>query len=371
MTETGNNAGGILSKIRADLRDVRPYAAVEPPERVADRFGIPHDRILKLDANENPYGCSPRVAEALARCDRYHIYPDVICAECRDSISRYVGVDPDRIVVGNGSDEIIDLVFRLFLNPGDVVISCPPTFGYYAASVASCGGVIRSVERKGYFDLDIPGILSQLDETVKVIVIASPNNPTGNCVHEEDLTRLLDTGLPVMVDEAYGEFSGKSAIPLIARYDNLIVLRTFSKWAGLAGLRAGYGIFSQVLADYIIKIKPPYNVSQAAQAAIKASLEDVDYLLDRVKTIVVERDRLLAELRGMGYLEPYPSEANFILCKVTRGTLAHIRAMLEMQGIFLRYYDDPRLQRNLRISVGTPEQNDILLKSLREIGESV
>jgi histidinol-phosphate aminotransferase len=151
----------------------------------------------------------------------------------------------------------------------------------------------------------------------------------------------------------------------------LIVARTFSKWAGLAGLRAGYGIFARDLANIVLKIKPPYNVSVAAQAAIKASFEDLDYLLEKVKIIVAERDRLLGELRKIAFLEPYPSEANFVLCKITRGSLANIRAGLEAQGIFLRYYDDPRLRSNLRISVGTPDQNDRLLRSLREIEESV
>ncbi|MCL5960252.1 MAG: histidinol-phosphate transaminase [Chloroflexi bacterium] len=362
---------GIESAIRADLRDVKPYAAVEPPERLAEKAGIPRDRVLKLDANENPYGCSPRVPEALARYDRYHIYPDAICAESRELISRYVGVEAERVVVGNGSDEIIDLVFRLFVNPGEDIISCPPTFGYYSSSAASCGGTLRNVERGSAYQIDVPGILARMDERVKVIVIASPNNPSGNLIARDDLIELLSTGVPVLVDEAYAEFSGQSFIPLSANYDNLIVARTFSKWAGLAGLRIGYGIFPRTLVDYILKIKPPYNVNVAAQAAVNASLRDVDYLRDKVRTIVSEKNRLASELKEISFLSPHPSEANFILCVLTRGELGAIRAILEGHGIFFRYYDDPGLRNCLRISVGTPDQNDRVLATLREIDERV
>ena len=370
MTDVGGQKRGIISAIRADLRDVKPYAAVEPPERLAEKAGIPRDSVLKLDANENPFGCSPKVAPALAGYDRYHIYPDPISAESRELVARYVGVDPERIVIGNGSDEIIDLVFRLFVGHGEVIVSCPPTFGYYSASAASCGGTLRNVPRNPSFEVDVPAILSQLDASVKVIAIASPNNPTGNCIAEDDLVRLLDTGTVVLIDEAYAEFSGKSFIPLSGTYDNLIVARTFSKWAGLAGVRAGYGVFSRILVDYIMKIKPPYNVSVAAQVAVNASLDDLDYLQDKINRIVAERERLLTDLGRFSFLQPHPSEANFILCTMTEGDVAEWRTKLESRGIFFRYYDDPRLRDCLRISIGTPEQNDRVLATLREFGQA-
>ncbi|MBI4320738.1 MAG: histidinol-phosphate transaminase [Chloroflexi bacterium] len=368
MTAADNS---IEKLIRPDIWGLEPYAAVDPPEVLARRCGLAPEQVLKLDANENPYGCSPAVHRALAKYAGYHIYPDPLCSETRNLLAGYVGVDAERILVGNGSDEIIDLVMRLFLREGEGIVICPPTFGYYASSVASCAGKVQSVPRDAAFEVDAEAVLEEIREGAKLFVVASPNNPTGNILDTTALCRVLETGIPVLVDEAYGEFAGQSALPLTREYENLIVARTFSKWAGLAGLRVGYGIFPKVLVPHLLKIKPPYNVNNAAQAAVKASLTDIEFLLERVKLIVAERDRLMEGLRRLGFLHPYPSQGNFVLCRLVRGDLRDLRARLEKKGIFFRYYGDPALKNCFRISAGTYEQTNRVLEELAQIGESL
>ncbi|MBI2953946.1 MAG: histidinol-phosphate transaminase [Chloroflexi bacterium] len=366
-----DNESRIRGLIRPDIWDIDPYAAVEPVERLAARVGVPVEQVIKLDANENPYGCSPEVQRALASFSRYHIYPDPLCSEMQEILQRYTGAAADRILIGSGSDEIIDILMRLFLRPGDKVIVCPPTFGYYQSSAAFCAAELVRVPRQGDYGIDVDGVVQAVDGATKLIFIASPNNPTGNTIGEHELRVMLETGVAVVVDEAYAEFSGKTVLPLTDEHDNLIVLRTFSKWAGLAGLRFGYGILPMVLVQQAIKMKPPYNVNLAAQIAVKASLEDIENLIDRVNTIRGERERLYNGLKELDYLLPHPSEANFILCRVVRGGLGRVRQALEGRGIFVRYYSDPLLDGCLRISVGTPDQNAVVLERLREIGSAL
>ena len=172
----------------------------------------------------------------------------------------------------------------------------------------------------------------------------------------------------VVVDEAYFEFSGVTVAPLVPQHENLIVLRSFSKWAGLAGLRIGYGVFPTSLVEHLLKIKQPYNINVAAQIAVKESFADIDCLNDTVKAIVAERERLLAKLEKLRFLKPWPSQANFIYCAVLDGDARTIYKELQKKGIFIRYFDTPLLKNSLRISVGKPEHTDVLIEALQEIG---
>jgi len=280
--------------VRGDLRDFAPYEPIVPLDLLSERSGVPVEKLIKLDGNENPYGCSPRVRRALADYPFFHIYPDPLHTEIQEPLERYVGVGRENIVAGSGSDELIDLVLRLFLEPGDRVINCVPTFGMYPFSTAVCGGVTTTVPRNDAYEVDIDAVKSAIDDRTKVIFIASPNNPTGNNTPRSAVLELIDTGVVVVVDEAYYEFSGQTFAPLVPEYRNLVVLRSFSKWAGLGGLRAGYGIFPLKVADLIRRIKTPYNVNIAAMIAIRESLADLDYLRGNVQAIVVERQRLSA-----------------------------------------------------------------------------
>lgn len=358
----------IKKLIRPELIKMKPYTPIEPTEVLSRDIGIPAEKVIKLDGNENPYGCSPKVLQALATYPYYHVYPDPDQRELREALAKYVGVGAEYIVAGSGSDELIDLALRLFLQSGDRVINCPPTFGMYPFSTEVCGGEVVNIPRREDFAVDILAIKKAVNKRTKVIFIASPNNPTGTVTFESEVMELLDTGLVVIIDEAYWEFSGVTMALAVPQYSNLIILRTFSKWAGLAGLRAGYGIFPKSVVDYAMKIKQPYNVNAAAQVAVLQSLKDIDYLRETIKKIVAERRRLFSRLKKeISWLIPYPSQGNFILCRVIDGNAATIHQELRKRGIFVRYFNTPELKHCLRITVGRPENTDALIAALREI----
>ena len=346
---------------------LRAYDPTRSVEALAEEVGVAVAGVVKLDGNENPYGPSPRLKRALARYPYFHIYPDPYQKALRKALAGYVGTGEESIVAGAGSDELIDLILRLFLDPGDRVMNFSPTFGMYPFSTMVCGGDVSEVPRDEDFGIDLEGAKKAVGPQTKVVFVASPNNPSGNTTDRKTIQALLRTGIIVVVDEAYYEFCGETVVPLVSKYDNLIVLRTFSKWAGLAGLRLGYGVFSPAIAQYIMKMKPPYNINAAAQVAALASLKDLEYLKGRVEAILKERERLFFELSRLQYMRPYPSRANFILCRVIGGRAKYLWQGLRQRGVFVRHFDTPRLGGFVRISVGRPEDTDALLLAMKEV----
>jgi histidinol-phosphate aminotransferase len=353
--------------IRPELKAMKAYTPIEPTDVLSQRIEIPQEKVIKLDGNENPYGCSARVKQALANYAYYHLYPDPEQRELRKALEKYTGISSKYILAGSGSDELIDLVLRLFIEPGDRVIDCPPTFGMYHFSTDVCGGKVVSIPRKQDFSIDVAAVKEAQNKQTKVIFIASPNNPSGNITSKQTILELLNSSMVVVIDEAYFEFSGVTVAPLVSKYPNLIVLRTFSKWAGLAGLRVGYGIFPINMVKYLMKIKQPYNVNTAAQVAALESLEDMSYLRGTINAIIDERERMLTKLSQLDWLKVYPSQANFILCSVLNGKAKTIHKGLQNKGVFVRYFDTPQLKDCLRISVGKPEHSDALIAALKEI----
>jgi histidinol-phosphate aminotransferase len=362
---------GIAKLIRSDLVAFGGYSAGKSPETLAGKIGVPVEDIIKLDANENPYGCSPRVKQALGTYPYFNIYPDTNQTELRKLLQGYTGVGAEHIVAGNGSVQLIDLVLRLFVDPGDEVINCVPTFPMFRFSTEMCNGKVVEVPRDENYLVDVSAVKRAISKKTKIIVLANPNNPTGTPIPLQDILELVDTGVPVLADEAYAEFSGETVTRLVTQYKNLMVLRTFSKWAGVAGLRIGYGIFPPKVAEYLLKIKLPFTINVAAVVAVRESLKDLDYLLDRVRAIVAERERLFGELNKLKWLKPFPSQANFIFCNVLNGKVSEIQQELEERGILVCYFDQPLLRNSTRISVGKPEQNDVLIKALQEIGGEI
>lgn len=344
-----------------------PYAPPEDLELVAFRAGRPPQAVIKLDANENPYGPSPRVNQALAAFDRYHRYPDPEARSTAPLVAAYAGVAADRIVLGNGSDELIDLVCRIYLEPGDEGIDCTPTFGMYRFSTELCGGRAVEAPRTSDWRVDADCVREAITPRTKLIFVATPNNPTGNPVDEGAVRALLEHGLIVVLDEAYVEFSPHgSYTPWTAAYDNLVVLRTFSKWAGLAGLRIGYGVFPPALASYLQKVKPPFNVNLAAEVAVHATLEDLPGVRTNVEKIVAERERMATALAAVAGMRVWPSAANFLLLEVGASGAASLKTHLAARGIAVRAYEHPRLRNALRISVGLPEHTNALVAAIRE-----
>lgn len=358
----------LVGMIRPDLLEFEEYTPIEPLDKLSQRLGIPVEQIIKLDANENPYGSSPAALEALKSCRFYHHYPDPTAYFLREELEAYTGVAKERILVGSGSDELLELIIKLFVQPHDNIIDLVPTFGMYSFLANLYQAQVRSVPRRPEdYKVDLEATLAAVDQHTKIIFVCTPNNPTGTVCPETVVRRLLDTGRIVVVDEAYHDFSGYNFLPLTAEYNNLIVLRTFSKLSGLAGLRVGYGIFPPEIIPHLWKIKQPYNVTVAGQEAARASIRERSWVEDKVVKIVNERERLFKLLQELDGIEPLPSQSNFILCRVHQGNAYTIKQELEKRGIFIRYYNKPYLNNSFRISVGTPPQTDILLAQLRQI----
>lgn len=360
----------VAALIRPTIFEMQPYTPIVPFEVLSRQLGIPEAQIVKVDANENPYGPSPRVAEALSRYPYHHIYPDPDHTLLREALQSYVGIGKEHLLLGTGSDELLDLIFRLFIEPGDRIINCPPTFGMYPFLAAVAGAEVISVPRRDDLTLDVAAVeaaFAATNKPPKLIFLASPNNPDGSIIGRAELLRLLRLPAVVVADQAYVEFGGEDFAPLVPQHPNLIVLRTFSKWAGLAGLRVGYGIFPTGMTGHLFKIKQPYNVNSAAQAAVLASLEDLDLLRARVQTLIAERERLYRELQKIEYLRPFPSHSNFILNRVLGRDAYELKMALQRQGILVRYYNSAGLQDCIRISIGRPEQNDRVLAALNAL----
>jgi len=358
---------GIVKFIRSDLAAFGGYVPSKSLELLSEKIQ-PINGITKLDANENLYGCSPKVNEALGDYPYLNIYPDAGQTEIRRLLGGYTGIDAERIIVGNGSDQLIGLIIRLFLEPGDEVINLVPTFDMFRFGVILCNGKLVEVPRDEEYRVDVKAVKKAITKKTKLILLANPNNPTGTPTPQQDVLELVETGVPIVADEAYVEFSGETVTPFVPKYDNLMVLRTFSKWAGLAGLRVGYGLMNPKIVGYLQTIKQPYNVNIAARVAVRESMKDIDYLMKNVKAIVAERERLFKELSKLDWIKPFPSKANFIFCHVLNGKAAEIQKKLGERGILIRYFDIPRLQNSLRISVGRPDHSDALLKALKEVG---
>lgn len=381
--------------VRPEVAAMEAYTPIVPFEVLSRRLGRAPEAITKLDANENPYGASPKALAALQNGRFFHIYPDPEANELRQALSDYTGLPQERLLAGAGADELIDVVLRAILAPGDGVIDCPPSFGMYPFSTAVNAGQYIPVWRKADFSLDVAGIETAVaaHPHAKALFLCSPNNPDGSLVSDDDLRRLLKLPLLVILDEAYvdfaietnhggrGERGGeeketsassafsavKSRLHWALEYDNLAVLRTFSKLAGLAGLRVGYGAFPEWLLPHLWKIKQPYNVNVAASVTAVAALQDRDWLHDKVGRIVAERERMVAELAQFPWLIPYPSQANFVLFRVMGRDARQVKLELEGHGVLVRYFNKPGLDNCIRISVGRPEDTDRLVKALKQL----
>ncbi len=256
------------------------YQPIEPFDVISARLGRPIEDIVKLDANENPYGPAPKARQALAELAFANIYPDPESRALRASLSRFTGTPAEHLLAGSGADELIDLLLRVLLEPGERVLTCPPTFPMYAFDTLLNQGQIVSVPRRPDFSLDLAGIQAAVARhSPKVLFLANPNNPDGSLIPPQVIEELLELPLLLVLDEAYIEFTetgGRlgerlSRIKAVPARQNLVVLRTFSKWAGLAGLRCGYGAFPAWLMPALWKAKQPYNVNVAASTAAIAS----------------------------------------------------------------------------------------------------
>ncbi|QNL49943.1 histidinol-phosphate transaminase [Olivibacter sp. SDN3] len=337
--------------VRENIKRLTPYSSAR------DEFK--GKASVLLDANENAYG-SPLSSN-------YNRYPDPLQLQLKERISTIKGVPPRNIFLGNGSDEAIDLLFRAFCIPAiDNIIIVPPTYGMYEVSANINDVAIKKVALTEDFQLDLAGIAEAIDANTKLIFICSPNNPTGNSIHREDIETVLNNfnGL-VVIDEAYINYARqKSFIQELIEYNNLVVLQTLSKAWGLAGLRIGMAFASEKIITIFNRIKPPYNINEASQQLALKALTDVEKINSWIKETVTQRNTLSKKLLEFTFVQHvYPSDANFLLIKTTDPQ--KIYKFLVTQGIIIRDRSSVTLCTGcLRITIGTPEENQRLLDTL-------
>ncbi|MFN2179130.1 MAG: histidinol-phosphate transaminase [Candidatus Promineifilaceae bacterium] len=361
------------SWVRPDIAAMDAYTPIQPFEVLSERLGREVEEITKLDANENPYGPSPAALQAIADERWFHIYPDPEAGALRRALATYQDFPVERLMAGMGADELIDLVLRALLSPGEMVINCPPSFGMYPFSTDVNMGLIISVPRRADFSLDVEAVKTAVESNplAKVLFVCSPNNPDGSLVSDADLLSLLELPLLVVLDEAYVEFAQagghQSRLKWALEHDNLVVLRTFSKLAGLAGLRVGYGAFPEWLLPHLWKIKQPYNVNVAASCAAIASLQEPSWMQEKVRLLVAERERMARVLAQYDFLRPYPSQSNFVLFEVWGRSARQLKEDLAAAGILVRYFDKPGLNNCIRISAGRPQDTDRLIAALSRL----
>jgi histidinol-phosphate aminotransferase len=347
----------LLSAIRLTVRELDGYK----PDRTRAE--------LYLDANECafpiPAQLRAEIDDALRAVDLRR-YPDPEALELKQAIQERYGLDPSRVVVGNGSDELISILVTAFGERPAKVLIPSPSFAMYEV-ISCCHGLLPlTVPLTESYDLDGEAMLKVVDEEApKLIFLASPNNPTGRCFSREVIARLLEESeAVVVVDEAYADFAGITHTDWLGRYDNLVILRTLSK-VGLAGLRVGFLAANPLLAFQLDKVRLPYNVGSLPQTAAALALRRWELLQPQIDHVVAERNRLAAALKELPGVESCPSEANFILFH-TEDARAVYRGVLE-RGVRIKRLKGPQLDGYLRVTVGQPDENDRFLATLTEV----
>ena len=342
---------------RQNIKDLVPYSSAR------DEFS--GEAKIFLDANENSLG-SPLTKW-------YNRYPDPHQKKLKEKLSKVKAVAEEKIFIGNGSDECIDILFRCFCEPAlDNVIVCPPTYGMYAVSAAINNVPVKNVSLTTNFQLDLPAIEEAIDDHTKMIFLCSPNNPSGNSLIREDVEMILNNyfGL-VVIDEAYINFSRhRSFINDLADYPNLVILQTLSKAWGLAALRFGLAFADEGIIGIMNKVKPPYNINQATQDLVLKALDEVQQVNDMIVELVTERESLAEKLIELPIVEKiYPSDANFLLVKVVDGD--GLYQFLLDKGIVVRNRSKVmHCEGCLRITVGTKNENDLLIEALKQFTKS-
>ena len=352
--------------LRKNIKESPIYDGVVPADKLSDDSGVSSEDIIKLNANENPFGKALELTNELSSIN-IHEYPDPNQIKLRKTLSEYTGAKFEQIVASSGSDELIDILIRLFLDPSDKLIDAQPTFGMYEFFAKIQGAEVLSISRKSDFSIDTDSISKTIDKSTKLIFIASPNNPTGNTIEKDELIWLLNQKIMVVVDETYFEFCGESYMELINEFENLIIIRSFSKWAGLAGLRIGYAITNSELINRIIQIKQPYNINSAAEHVAIKAINNKERLFEKVKIIMEQKDKIYNFLSNKNNIRVYPSKANFVLCDLENISADEVFEGLAKKGIFVRKFSNKFLNNALRISAGTPDQTRKLLLELEKL----
>ncbi len=355
----------LAHRVKPHIAALEPYQPGKPIEELERELGIAG--AVKLASNENPLGPSPRAVEAIRKAaGEVHLYPDGSCHALRHELAARLGVSERALVFGTGSDEVLELVAKSFLAPGDEAVHAWPSFAMYPIVIRGMGAEPVAVPLDAHAVHDLDAMLAAVGERTRVVFLCNPNNPTGTSVGAAAVDRFvreLPEDVVLVVDEAYVEYARRPDFPdslaLVQRRPSTLVLRTFSKIYGLAGLRVGYGIGGEELVSYLERARHPFTVSLPAQRAALAALDDREHL-ERSRRVNAEGATYLErELSTLG-LEVWPTDANFVLVRIRRG----IADELLREGIIVRALDGFGLPGHVRITIGTQEQNRRLVEAL-------
>ena len=346
-----------MNYLRPCIGAMKGYVpGIQPPEK---------EKYIKLNSNENPYPPSPRVAETLQKISYqdFRFYPDPLCHQLREKLGEFYGLAPEQIICGNGSDDILNIIVRTFLQPGEVMAFYEPTFPLYRVL-----GIIHGAE---IIALPLPEPSPELPDPpprAKVFFLANPNSPLGYNLSLAQVIQLAKKVQGILVvDEAYAEFAKENALSLLANFKNVIIVRTVSKSYSLAGVRLGYALGPAELIKEMFKVKDPFNVNQLTQKIVLAALNDPEYYQKNIARIVATRDWFLAESCKLGY-KIIPSQANFIFPQPPRkGEGRSFYQYLLEKKILTRFYDDEMLKDGVRMTIGTQEEMEYTLQVMREI----
>ncbi len=355
-------------KVPEHIRSLVPYPPGKPIAELERELGI--SGTIKLASNENPLGPSLKAVEAIRDAiNGLNRYPDGSCYYLKEALSKRLGVEPEWIVPGNGSNEIIELLIRAFLPPGAEAVMGEPSFAVYPLAVKAAGGVSIRVPLKGMRH-DLEAMSAAINERTRIVFIANPNNPTGTIVSAGELTAFMEKvpdGVVVCLDEAYYEYVQSGDYPDTLKYVReggpVVVLRTFSKIYGLAGLRVGYGVAVPEITDFLNRVRQPFNVNSLAQSAALAALEDTVHIKKSIENNKSGLDYLFTGVKAMG-LDTVPTQTNFFLIKVGNGK--EVYEKLLRAGVIVRPMDSYGLGEYIRVTVGLPEENKRFLASLKE-----
>jgi histidinol-phosphate aminotransferase len=360
-----------LSKLaHAGVRALRPYEPGKPIDELERELGV--SNIIKLASNENPLGPSKQAIAALqGELAKLNLYPDGNAFNLKQALSRELNVAPARLTIGNGSSDILDFVLRAFVTPEHEVMFAEHAFAMYPILTRIIGAKPVQVKARNWGH-DLEAMATAVTNATRVVFIANPNNPTGTWLTKNELTGFLDRipeDVLVVLDEAYFEYVDEADYPngvsLVADYPNLVVTRTFSKVYGLAGLRVGYGVSTPEVADYLNRVRPPFNVNQLALVAAEHALKDKEHLSKSVEFNREGMKQLVAAFEQLG-IEYIPSVGNFISAKMPRSGKAVFDALLR-EGVIVRPVDNYGMPDYLRITIGTKEENNKFITALNKV----
>ncbi|MBQ6444057.1 MAG: histidinol-phosphate transaminase [Methanosphaera sp.] len=362
---------------REILNEYTTYVPGRSKKEIMEEYGVKEEDIIKLGSNENPWGASPKARQAIIdSVDEINRYPESNHEYLKEKIAEYAGVNQNQVIVGgDGADEIFDVLAKALIDPGDEFIVHPPTYTYYEYVFKQHNA--KAVYAKWDVNknrLDVDSVLDNITDRTKAIFLCTPNNPTGGLIPREDIIRVIEsTDTLVVVDEAYWEFAEVNNIDLLDKYDNVFIIRTFSKVLGLAGLRIGYGLSNPELLEKMSRIKPVFSVTVLSQKAVIATLSDKEYIEQSTRKSIAEREYLYESIDKIENITIYKSKSNYLLMDIRRTgfTAAELAKELMKRGVIVRdctSFQDMD-EYYIRISVETHPKNERFIEILKSIVE--